>query len=200
MVPNKRAARPAPVAATPLPLAPVAERLVIRPQRDADRDAIAEVVRAAFVGDGDEVAAFAERIRASEGFVPELALVAEDATGVIAHVMLSWVGVEGGSRPRILCLTPMSVRPDRQRMGVGSRLIEDVLGRAEQAGEPAVMVEGIPAYYPRFGFERASSLGFTSPHPSIPDEALMVKRLPGYRPDMAGRIVYPATFDALGYD
>ena len=29
----------------------------------------------------------------------------------------------------------------------------------------------------------------------------MVKRLPGYSPDLAGRIVYPAAFDALGgYD
>ena len=112
--------------------------------------------------------------------------------------MLSWVGVEGGSLSRILCLTPMSVRPDRQRMGVGSRLIEDVLGRAEQASEPAVMVEEIPAYDPRFGFERASALGFIAPHSSIPDEAFMVKRLPGYRPDMAGRIVYPAAFDELG--
>jgi hypothetical protein len=27
----------------------------------------------------------------------------------------------------------------------------------------------------------------------------MVKRLPGYSPDLAGRIVYPAAFDALGY-
>ncbi len=61
------------------------------------------------------------------------------------------------------------------------------------------MVEGIAAYYPRFGFERASALGFLfSPHPKIPDEAFMVKRLPGYSPDLAGRIVYPATFDALG--
>ena len=121
---------------------------------------IAEVVRAAFVGQPDEVASFVERIRASEQFIPELALVAEDSSGVIAHVMLSWVGVEGGSRPRILNLTPMSVRPDRQRIGVGARLIRDALGRAEEAGEPAVMVEGIPAYYPRFGFEQASALGF----------------------------------------
>ena len=33
----------------------------------------------------------------------------------------------------------------------------------------------------------------------IPDDAFMVKRLPGYSPDLAGRIVYPAAFDALGY-
>ena len=60
------------------------------------------------------------------------------------------------------------------------------------------MVEGIPAYYPRFGFERGSALGFISPHPKVPDDAFMVKRLRGYRPDLAGRIVYPAAFEALG--
>ena len=131
--------------------------------------------------------------------MPELAVVAEDATGVIGHVMLSWVGLESTVRDRILNLTPMSVRPDRQRAGVGSALILDALGRAERAGEPAVMVEGIPAYYPRFGFERAGALGFISPHAKIPDAAFMVKRLRGYDPALAGRIVYPAAFDALGY-
>ncbi len=140
----------------------MAEDVVIRLERDADRPVIADVVRAAFVGHPDEVASFVERIRASEQFIPELALVAEDSSGVIAHVMLSWVDVEGGSRERILNLTPMSVRPDRQRIGVGTRLIWDALDRAEQAGEPAVMVEGIDVYYPRFGFERASALGFTA--------------------------------------
>ena len=177
----------------------MAEDVVIRPERDADHPVIADVVRAAFDQHPDDVAAFVERIRASEQFIPELALVAEDSSGVIAHVMLSWVGVEGGSRTRILNLTPMSVRPDRQRVGVGTRLIRDALGRAEARGEPAVMVEGIAAYYPRFGFERASELGFISPHPKIPDEAFMVKRLPGYSPDVAGQIVYPAAFEALGY-
>jgi putative acetyltransferase len=173
--------------------------VVIRLEHDGDHAAVAEVLRAAFVKHPDEVADFVERIRASEQFIPELALVAEDSSGVIAHVMLSWVGVEGGSRPRILNLTPMSVRPDRQRMGVGTQLIRDALARAEAAGEPAVMVEGIPGYYPRFGFESAGALGFVAPHPKIPDDAFMLKRLPGYDPDLAGRIVYTAAFDALGY-
>jgi putative acetyltransferase len=181
-----------------LPSPSVAEGYVIRPERDADHPVIAEVVRAAFVGHPDEVTSFVERIRASEQFIPELALVAEDSSGVIAHVMLSWVGVEGGSRTRILNLTPMSVRPDRQRIGVGSLLIRDALGRAEETGEPALMVQGHPSYYPRFGFERASALGFIAPYPML-DDAFMVKRLPGYSADLAGRIVYPAAFDALGY-
>jgi putative acetyltransferase len=175
----------------------VADGVVIRTEREADHPAIADVVRAAFVRHPDEVALFVERIRASEQFIPELALVAEDASGVIAHMMLSWVGIEGGSRPRILNLTPMSVRPDRQRAGVGTRLIWDALRRAEGAGEPAVLVEGIPGYYPRFGFEPAGALGFVPPNPSIPAEAFMVKRLPGFGADLAGRIVYTSAYDVL---
>jgi predicted N-acetyltransferase YhbS len=54
------------------------EEVIIRRERAADRAAIAEVVRAAFVTHPDEVALFVERIRASEEFVPQLALVAED--------------------------------------------------------------------------------------------------------------------------
>jgi putative acetyltransferase len=172
-------------------------RIVIRPERAEDHEEIAGVVRGAFVRHPDEVALLVELIRASENYIPELSLVAEDASGVIAHVMLSWVGVEGSSRARILNLSPMSVRPDRQRAGVGSLLVEAALARAEAAGEPALLVEGIPGYYPRFGFERASALGFVPPSATVPDEAFMVRRLPGYTPELVGRVVYPPAFDHL---
>ncbi len=169
----------------------------IRSEQASDEAEIDAVVRAAFVRHPDEVALLVERIRASENYVPDLSVVAVDDSGVVAHTMLSWVRLEDSSRGRMLNLSPMSVRPDRQRQGVGSRLILAVLERAEAAGEPAVMVEGIPGYYPRFGFERASTLGFIPPSATIPDEAFMVKRLAGYDPSLAGRIVYPAAFDHL---
>lgn len=169
----------------------------MRTEDAGDYAAIDAVVRAAFTRHPGEVSLLVDRIRASEHYVPELALLAEDDSGVIGHVMLSWVGVEGALRSKILVLSPMSVRPDRQLTGVGSALIRDVLGRAEALGEPAVVLEGIPDYYPRFGFERASPLGFVAPSPSIPDAAFMVKRLPGYDPRLAGRIVYPEAFGHL---
>jgi putative acetyltransferase len=177
----------------------VPEPISIRPEEPADHDAVERVVRAAFARHPDEVALLVERIRASAAYVPGLALLAEDESGVVGHVLLSFVPVAGGSRRELLILTPMSVRPDRQRLGVGSRLIQEVLSRAEAAGEPAVLVEGIPAYYPRFGFERASPLGFGAPHASIPDDAFMVKKLPGYDSALAGRVVYPEAFDHLSY-
>ena len=178
--------------------APVAG-VSIRCELPSDHAAIDAVVRAAFAGHPDEVSLLVERIRAGTGYVPELALLAEDDSGIVGHVMLSFVRIVGGSRPELLILTPMSVRPDRQRLGVGSKLIREVLARAQAAGEPAVLVEGIPAYYPRFGFERASPLGFVAPYASIPDDAFMVKRLPGYDGGLPGRVVYPQAFDHLSY-
>ena len=171
--------------------------MTIRPEQPADYTAIAEVVGGAF-SHHPEVVAFVEAIRASPEYVPELALVSEDGSGVVAHVMLSWAGLEGGDPDRILVLTPMSVRPDRQRQGFGSALVREALVRAERFGAPAVFLEGIPGYYPRFGFEPARELGLVKPLPSIPDEAFMVRRLSGWTPRLAGRIVYPASYAALG--
>jgi putative acetyltransferase len=168
--------------------------VTVRPEQPDDFAAIAAVVADAFAPKhGPEVAALVEQIRSSEHYIPELALLAEDDSGVIGHVMLSWVGLESEARDRILCLSPMSVRTDRQRRGIGSRLVEAILALAEARGEPAVILEGVAAFYPRFGFERASSLGFLPPHEGIPDVAFMVKRLTAYDKAIAGRVSYRGT-------
>ena len=93
------------------------EEIVVRPERVGDHPMVDAVVRAAFARHPDEVALLVERIRASPNFVPELALVAEDPSGVIGHLMLSWVGLGSKVRSRILNLTPVSVRPDRHAAG-----------------------------------------------------------------------------------
>ena len=169
----------------------------VRPERPDDRAAVAAVVRDAFGAHGPAVVAFVDALRRSQGYVPELALLAVDDSGVVGYVMVSWVPLEGSVRDRILNLTPLAVRPDRQREGIGARLVASALASADEAGEPAVVVEGVPGYYPRFGFERASALGFRPPHDGIPDAAFMVKRLAAWDPAVAGRVVYPPAFDVL---
>lgn len=139
------------------------------------------------------------RTRSDGKSVAEGSLVALDESGVIGYLQLSWVGLEGSSRDRILDLGPLGVRPDRQGTGVGRALVEAHIAVVQRLGEPMLMVEGIPELYPRFGFERADALGFAKPHESIPDAAFMVRRFPGYTPDLAGRVRYPAAFDHLPY-
>src|SRR4029453_13095308 len=97
------------------------------------------------------------------------ALVAEDEGEIVGYVMFSYAELaEGG---RVLMLSPLGVRPDRRRQGLGSRLVEEGLRRARERGEPVVIVEGDPRYYSRFGFRRASELGLDDPHEGIPGGA-----------------------------
>ena len=164
---------------------------MIRRERHEDEGEISRVIEAAF---GDrETAAFAEQIRASPGYVPELAFVTEEEGEIVAHTMLSRVRLEGPDVD-VLILTPMSVRPDRQRQGVGRELVEAALGAADELGEPLVLVEGVPSYYPQFGFRPATELGLERPDPRIPDAAWMVRPLRAYDPALRGRVVYPSFF------
>ena len=164
---------------------------MIRRERHEDEVEISRVIEAAF---GDRsVATFAEQIRASPGYVPELAFVTEEEGEIVAHTMLSKVLVAGPDI-EVLTLTPMSVRPDRQRQGIGRALVEAILDAADARGEPLVLCEGVPSYYPQFGFRSATELGLERPDPRIADEAWMVRPLSAYDPALRGRVVYPSFF------
>jgi putative acetyltransferase len=165
--------------------------VVVRRERREDEAAVARVIEAAF-GDAS-VAAFAARIRASAGFVPELAFVAEEDGAVVGHTMLSEVRLDAHERA-LLTLTPVSVTPSHQRRGVGSALVRAAVSAADARGEPLVLVEGVPAYYPRFGFRSATELGLERPDATIPDEAWLALPLRAYDPRLRGRVVYPDFF------
>ena len=165
---------------------------MIRPERAGDWAEIEALIDAAF---GErETSAFAGRIRASPGYLPDLSFVTEEDGEIVAHTMLSRIRLEGPDVD-VLVLTPMSVRPDRQRQGVGRALVEAVLAAADERGEPLVLVEGIPSYYPKLGFRSAAALGLERPDPTIPDAAWMVRTLSAYDPALRGRVVYPASYE-----
>lgn len=166
---------------------------MIRREGPGDWAEIEGVIDAAF---GDrETSAFAGRIRASPGYVPDLSFVTEENGAIVAHTMLSRVRLEGPDVD-VLILTPMSVRPDRQRQGVGRALVEVVLAAADERGEPLVLVEGIPSYYPKLGFRSATELGLDRPDPTVPEAAWMVRTLSAYDPALRGRVVYPASYES----
>ena len=162
----------------------------VRREQPDDEAQVAAVIEAAF---GDRsVAELAGAIRRSEGFVPGLAFVAVDARAVVGHTMLSRVQLRG--QRDVLILTPMSVRPDRQRQGIGTALVRTALAAADEMREPLVLCEGVPGYYPRFGFRSATALGLLRPDERIPDAAWMAAPLSAYDRRLRGRVVYPPFF------
>jgi putative acetyltransferase len=163
--------------------------MIVRPERADDERELAALIDAAF---GDtETSEFAAKIRASAGYVPELTFVADDDGELIGFTMLSHVSA--GERD-VLILTPMAVRPDRQRSGVGKEVVRAAIAAADARGEPVVLVEGVPSYYPQFGFRSAAELGFQRPHARIPDAAWMALPLTAWDPAVAAPVVYPDFF------
>ncbi len=132
----------------------------------------------------------------------DLSFVAERDGELVGHVLYSHAFLDAPSRlVDVLVLSPIGVRSDLQRQGVGGELIRHSLSVIGQRHEPLVFLEGHPTYYPRFGFGPAADQGFVAPSARIPSDAFMVYPFPHYEPWMTGTLVYSDAFwrtDAVG--
>ncbi|MHC1722134.1 MAG: GNAT family N-acetyltransferase [Aminipila sp.] len=94
-------------------------------------------------------------------FVPELDYVLEEDNKIIANIAYAkgTLTLDKGGKTDILLFGPLSVLPEYQGKGYGTRIIKFTLDKAKQLGHPVVVITGNPMYYNRFGFESASKYG-----------------------------------------
>ncbi|MFN4089946.1 MAG: GNAT family N-acetyltransferase [Alphaproteobacteria bacterium] len=90
--------------------------------------------------------------------LPGLAFVARTADRLVGTIACWPVRVGEAGTPAIL-LGPIGVEPGLQRSGIGAALIAHTLANAAALGHRLVLLVGDPAYYARFGFRPAASLG-----------------------------------------
>jgi putative acetyltransferase len=159
----------------------------IRDERPEDIAAIRAVVEAAFPQPAE--ADLVDRLRADGDSV--FSLVAIDDGHVIGHILFSKLTAPF----RALGLAPVSVLPDRQNAGIGSRLIRAGLERAAQDGWQGAFVLGEPEYYGRFGFDAEVARNFTSPYAG---RYFMALALNNELPVTKGNIIHAPAFAALG--
>jgi putative acetyltransferase len=165
----------------------------LRAEQPRDHAAVREVHRGAFGASGAGVAALVDALRIDDPAA--LGLVAEIAGEVIGHVMFSRGLLDAPSRlVAVQVLSPLGVRPDHQRRGIGGALVRHGLQLLGDRGVPLVFVEGDPRYYARLGFTPGAARGFRKPSLRIPDDAFQVVALTAYEPWMTGTLVYSATF------
>jgi putative acetyltransferase len=176
--------------------------LTVRPETLDDVDVVEEVTRAAF--GGEEVTRLLHALRDSVAWLG-LSYVAVLGGEVVGHVSYTRAWVDAPDRVvGVLVLSPLSVRPDRQRQGVGRALVDATLDVMRTRDEPVVFLEGDPAYYRRIGWQPASRWGFTAPSVRIPEPAFQAVLLPAYDtldPRPTGALVYPDVFwrfDSVG--
>jgi len=171
--------------------------MLVRRELAGDEASVRAVTAAAFAGQGEDIpveASLVDWLRASPAWIPELSLVAVDPGGDVAgHVVCTRGTVDAAA---VLALGPLSVRPGRQRNGVGKALMHAVLGAADALGEPLVALLGSTEYYPRFGFRAAREYRITPQRPEW-EEHFQVRTLTAYDPALRGAFAYPEPFDRM---
>ncbi|NMG06079.1 GNAT family N-acetyltransferase [Brasilonema sp. UFV-L1] len=165
------------------------------PETENQKAKIHQVITDAF-GRTQE-AELVDKIRNSPNFIPELSLVALENGDVLGHILFSRIFINAPHQIPALALAPLAVKPQRQRQGIGSQLVQVGLSKCRQSDYPIVVVVGNPHYYRRFGFQKASQFGLHSSLP-IPDEAFMILELkPSALININGNVCYPAYFNEV---
>ena len=122
-----------------------------------------------------------------------LSIVAEDARQIVGHVAVSPVSItskHGGQARHWYGLGPISVLPERQMQGIGSRLMERALSELGGIQAAGCVLLGDPAYYARFGFRPHPGLEL----PGVPPDYFLALALRGPVPE--GLVRYSEAFDA----
>ncbi len=168
--------------------------ITVRQEQQGDFKLIYDLVKVAFatarVSNGQEQD-FVEKLRDSENYIPELALVAEEDQKLIGHIMLTKSHIsDRGSQQKTLLLAPISVVLEYRNRGVGSRLISRSFELARDMGHKSVFLVGDPAYYRRFGFRKSVEYGIKCPD-DIPEEYVLACELvPGALSGISGTISF----------
>ncbi|AJS61502.1 GCN5 family acetyltransferase [Paenibacillus sp. IHBB 10380] len=169
--------------------------MIIRTENESDFFQVHNVNFIAF-GEREDEARLVERIRATQNFVPQLSIIAEDNGEIIGHLLLSKAKIiEDEKRHEVIVLAPIAVRSDYQKQGIGKQLIHEGLNRCKELGYYLVLLIGHPSYYPKFGFRPARQFGLELKQFEVPDEVFMVCELKENElKNIKGELEYPRAF------
>ncbi|MHC4792505.1 MAG: GNAT family N-acetyltransferase, partial [Planctomycetota bacterium] len=94
-----------------------------------------------------------------------ISLVAEVDGKLVGHIAFSPVTFSDGSE-NWYGLGPISVEPDYQKQGIGTKLVNEGLRLLKDLGAEGCVLVGNPNYYERFGFRSLNGLK----HEGVPQE------------------------------
>lgn len=129
-------------------------------------------------------------LRKGDAFIPELSLVAEVDNELVGHIMFTKAKV---GNDIVLVLAPLSIKPQYQKQGIGTALINEGHKIAKALGFQYSLVLGSETYYPRVGYIPANQIGVEVPQ-GIPAENFMAIQLQEEAKKMSGSVTYAKEF------
>ena len=91
-------------------------------------------------------------------------LVAKSDGQVLGHVAFSPLTAHIEENWKGYILAPLAVKPEYQKQGIGTQLIETGIEQLEEKAVDMLFAYGDPKYYQRFGFWRETAQQFIPPY------------------------------------
>ena len=164
----------------------------IREEQPSDFQSIHEVTIAAFLEapHTDHTEQFIVKALRDTGAL-SVSLVAEYEGNIVGHVALSPVTISD-STISWYGLGPISVLPNNQGKGIGSKLMNAAIQELKNIKAKGCVLLGDPNYYQRFGFKPRDGLVL----PDVPPEYFQALVFQGDLPQ--GSVTYHESFSAKG--
>lgn len=140
--------------------------MIIRKETQSDVGAIAEITKAAFENhpfSNNTEQFIIHALRAADALT--VSLVAEAEGAPIGHIAFSPVTFTDRTE-NWYGLGPVSVHPDYQKQGIGTKLVHEGIGLLKDMGAGGCVLVGDPGFYERFGFRSFDGLK----HEGVPQE------------------------------
>jgi predicted N-acetyltransferase YhbS len=136
-----------------------------------------------------------ERLRKSDGFVPELSLVAEVNHQIFGYILLTKIIIEANTESvTSLALAPVAVLPTFQKQGIGGRLIEEAHRIATELGYKSVILLGHEKYYPKFGYRTLYHFNISLPFEAPKENCMAIELISDALKNKNGIVIYPKEF------
>ncbi len=134
--------------------------MIIRTEIPSDIEAIFDITKSAFEDhpySGGTEQFIVNALRAANALA--VSLVAEIDGKLVGHIAFSPVTFSDESE-NWYGLGPISVLPEHQKQGIGTKLVNDGLNLLKNLGAEGCALVGDPAYYGRFGFKSYEGLKY----------------------------------------
>ena len=171
----------------------------LRIEKESDYQEVEKLTRDAFWNvfvPGCNEHYLAHILRESSEFVKELDYVACWNDKILGNIMYTKAFVLGddGVKHPVLCFGPISVLPEFQGRGIGSRLIEHTKEMAKAIGYKAILIFGDLEYYKRVGFTDAESFEIGTAWDTYATPLLACELIPGALQNCKGRFFESTLF------
>lgn len=133
------------------------------------------------------------RLREGNTAAPGLSLVLRDPGVGVAGTISFWPLAIGEKQTPALLLGPLAVHPDRQKLGIGLKLMQDGLARAKAQGHALVLLVGDEPYYAKVGFRKLPPDLISLPGPVNPDRFLYLELKEGALKGVSGMAQVPGS-------